>query len=62
MVVSAGRNEGRFPAKVLHQLKAQHTAVKRQRSIKVSYLQMDVADANLGMNRFSFVGHGLSVI
>jgi hypothetical protein len=37
------------------------TAVKRQRTIKVGYLQMDMTDANLGMNR-SFTSHALSVI
>jgi hypothetical protein len=38
-----------YRTKPLHQLEAPHAAVKRQSTIKVSYLQMDVTDANLGM-------------
>ena len=44
MVIAAGRNERRTGAHPLHQLEAEHAAIKPQRAFEVGDLEMDMPD------------------
>ena len=61
MVVAAGGNKRRASAVALGQCEAQHAAIESKRSFEVGDLEMDVADANSGVNgRVTHVGSTLS--
>jgi hypothetical protein len=49
MVVAAGGQKRRLPPVTLRQLEAEHVAIKRNRSLESSYLQMDMPDAYIRM-------------
>ncbi len=44
VMIAAGRNERRA-GPLLHQLEAEHAAIKSQRAFEVGDLEMDMADA-----------------
>ena len=45
VVIAARRNERRLVAVALHDLEAEHAAIKSQRAVEVGDFQMDVSDA-----------------
>jgi hypothetical protein len=49
MVVAARRHERRLSAVSLRDLEAEDAAVKPQRTLQVGHLQMDVTDADEGI-------------
>jgi hypothetical protein len=51
VVVAARRHERRLRPVPLRQLEAEDAAVEPQRPLQVGDLQVDVADANAGINR-----------
>jgi hypothetical protein len=51
MMVSTRGDEGRAGAVALRELEAEHAAVKGQRALQIGHLQMNVADADSGMDR-----------
>ena len=50
VVVAACRDERRLRAVPLRKLEAEDTALEPQRPLQVGDLQVDVADADLGIN------------
>lgn len=65
VMVAACRDEGRLRAHALHQLEAQHAAIKAKRAIEVGNLEMNVADTGAGRDRTFWVmscglGHALA--
>jgi hypothetical protein len=66
MMIAAGGNKRRRRSQLLHQLKSEHAAIELKRPIEIGDLQMHVADAHPGMDRygdrltlsgFCFYGH-----
>ena len=51
MVISAGGKKRRTGAESLRELQAQHIAIKTQCTFKVGDLQVDVADADVWVDR-----------
>jgi hypothetical protein len=49
-MITAGRNERGLLAVALGQLQAEHAAVEREGAIEVGDLEVNVADADFGMN------------
>jgi hypothetical protein len=49
MVIAAGGNKGRLRPPALHQLEAEHAAIKAKRAIDIGDLEMDMADADAGI-------------
>ena len=54
VVVAARRDERCLGAVPLGQLEAEDAAVEPQRPLKVGHLQVDVTDADLGIDRGGF--------
>jgi hypothetical protein len=54
VMLAAGGNKRRLPADALHQLEAEHAAIKIKRAIEIGDLEMDMADANAGIDRSVF--------
>src|ERR1051325_11022653 len=52
MVVTASGHKSCVGAHSLHQFKSQHATVERERPFQIGDLQVNVADANLLINRF----------
>jgi hypothetical protein len=50
MMISARGNKRCFAPKALGQLQAEHAAIKPKRALKVSDLEMHMADANFRIN------------
>ena len=50
MVIAAGGNKCRLRPLALHQLEAEHAAIKVKRVIDIGDLEMDMADANAGVD------------
>ncbi len=59
VVIAAGRNEGRARAHPLHQLEAEHAAVKRKRAVEIGDLEMNMPDPRAGNDGWIF-GHAVS--
>jgi hypothetical protein len=55
MVIAACGDKCRLRSAPLHQLEAEHAAIELQRPIKLGDLEMDMADAGAGIDRWS--GH-----
>ena len=51
VMIAAGRDEGRLVAAPLHQFKAEHAAIKAERTLEIGDLEVDVADARAGGDR-----------
>jgi hypothetical protein len=51
MVVAAGGDEGGGAADALLQLEAEHATVKLERAFEVGHFQMNVTDADAGIDR-----------
>jgi len=50
VMVAAGRDERGLGAEALHELEAEHAAVEVQRTRQVGDLQVDVTDADAGVD------------
>src|SRR6516165_11414581 len=50
-MVTAGRDECGLRSAALHQFKAEDAAIEIERAINIGNLEMDVADANTGIDR-----------
>lgn len=50
MMITTSGDEGRAGAVALRELKAEHAAVEGERALQIGHLQMNVADANAGMD------------
>src|SRR5262249_46425713 len=50
MVIAAGGNKSRLRPPALHQLEAEHASIKVKRAIDIGDLEMDMADANAGID------------
>ena len=58
MMISARTDECGLRAEALHQLEAEHAAIELERAIKISHLQVNMADVNARVDRRGF-GHPL---
>ena len=62
MMVTARREKRRLSPVTLRHLEPQDVAIKFQRPLEIGHLQVNVADANAGINRFCALGiHGRQV-
>ena len=57
VVIAAGRNERRAGAQSLHDLEAEHAAIKSQRAIEIGHLEMNMPDAGSRDDRRWGFGH-----
>lgn len=54
MMIAAGRKEGRLASIPLRELKPEHIPIKRERTLQVSHLQVDMANPRFRGNRPKF--------
>ena len=52
MMITARGNKSRFFAVTLRELKPENAAVKIERALEVSHLQMHMPNADVGIDRF----------
>src|SRR5690242_1417439 len=52
MVITAGGDECRLRPATLHQLKTEHAAIEIQRAFEIRDFEMNVADADAGIDRW----------
>ncbi len=51
MMIAAGGDEGRLLRQALRQLETQHAAIEAERAIEIGHFEMDMADADAGIDR-----------